>query len=68
MHFSIWGSEDGQFYWELVGGNGEIIAVSETYARKESAENTIASAQAATGSAKVVDHTTNGKRYDRRLP
>jgi uncharacterized protein YegP (UPF0339 family) len=68
MHFSIWGSEDGQFYWELVGGNGETIAVSETYTRKESAEATIASVRAATGAAAVVDHTANGKRYDRRLP
>ena len=68
MHFSIWGNEDGQFYWELVGGNGETIAVSETYTRKESAENTIASVQAAASSEGIVDHTTNGKRYDRRLP
>ena len=68
MHFSISGSEDGQFYWELVGGNGEIIAVSETYTRKESAEATIASVQAAVSSTSVVDYTTNGKRYDRRLP
>jgi len=68
MHFSISGSEDGQFYWELVGGNGEIIAVSETYTRKESAKDTIASVQAAAGLASVVDYTTNGKRYDRRLP
>lgn len=68
MHFSIWGSEDGQFYWELVGGNGEIIAVSETYTRKESAENTIAAVRAAAGSATVVNHTANGKRYDRGLP
>lgn len=68
MHFSISGSEDGQFYWELVGGNGEIIAVSETYTRKESAKDTIASVQAAVSSASVVDYTTNGKRYDRRLP
>jgi uncharacterized protein YegP (UPF0339 family) len=68
MHFSIWGSKDGQFYWELVGRNGETIAVSEMYTRKESAENTIASVRAAAGSASAVDHTMNGKRYDRRLP
>jgi uncharacterized protein len=68
MHLSIWEGEDGQFYWELVGGNGEIIAVSETYTRKESAIDTITSVQAAVGSASVIDHTTNGKRYDRRLP
>mgnify|MGYP003642752227 CR=1 FL=1 len=29
-------SSDGQFYFNLVGGNGEIIGVSETYVTKKS--------------------------------
>lgn len=29
---------DGQFYWRTEAANGEILATSETYTRRESAE------------------------------
>lgn len=32
-------SADGQFYWRTEAGNGEILATSETYTRREAAED-----------------------------
>ncbi len=37
MRFEIYKDEKGEFRFRLVAGNNEIIAVSESYKRKESA-------------------------------
>ena len=31
MHFEIRRSEDGEYFWRIVGGNNETMASSETY-------------------------------------
>jgi uncharacterized protein YegP (UPF0339 family) len=67
MHFSIWKSTDNQLYFELKGDNGETVAVSETYRRKESAEETIDAIKRGAASADVRDHS-KGTKYDRELP
>lgn len=68
MHFSIWKSTYGQFYWEIKADNSETIAVSELYRRKESAEHSIALIKAGGASAGVYDHSKDGDKYDRDLP
>jgi uncharacterized protein len=45
------------FRWRLVGGNGEIVAASQGYTTKASAEATIASIKANAASAAVIDLT-----------
>lgn len=67
MHFSIWSSTDHQLYFELKGDNGETVAVSELYRRKQSAEETIAAIKRGAASADVRDHS-KGTKYDRDLP
>jgi uncharacterized protein YegP (UPF0339 family) len=67
MHFSIWKSKDDQYYWEIVGDNHEIMAVSETYKAKASAEHAIGVVQADAAAASVIDHT-DGTKYARKLP
>jgi uncharacterized protein YegP (UPF0339 family) len=37
--FVIYRATDGQYYFVIKGGNSEVLMTSETYTRKESAEN-----------------------------
>ena len=37
MHFEVDTSKNGEYFLRIVGGNNEIIMVSETYKRKQSA-------------------------------
>lgn len=67
MYFSIWRSTDDQLYFELKGDNGETVAVSELYRRRQSAEDTIAAIKRGAASADVRDHS-NGTKYDREMP
>jgi uncharacterized protein YegP (UPF0339 family) len=67
MHFSIWKSRDDQFYFELKADNGETVAVSELYTRKESARETIESIKRGAGSAGIHDLTV-GEKYNREMP
>jgi uncharacterized protein len=67
MHFSIYKSRDGQFYWEIKGENFETMAVSETYHSKESAEHAIDVVKAGAANGMVLDHS-DGEKYDRVMP
>jgi uncharacterized protein YegP (UPF0339 family) len=67
MYFSIWRSTDDQLYFELKGDNGETVAVSELYRRKQSAEDTIATIKREAAAADVRDHS-KGTKYDREMP
>jgi uncharacterized protein YegP (UPF0339 family) len=51
----------GQFRFNLVANNGEIIATSESYKAKPAALKTIASIQKGAATAKVVDTTEPAK-------
>ena len=55
--FEIKKAKNGQFYFNLKAGNGEIILTSEMYTTKASANNGIAS---------VKKNSTDPGRYDRR--
>ena len=49
--------QSGKFHFNLVAGNGEVIATSQQYASKESAMHGIKSVQTNAPDAKVVDET-----------
>lgn len=57
VKFQIRKTSDGQFRFNLVARNGQVIATSETYSRKASALATIRSIQASAGAARVEDMT-----------
>jgi uncharacterized protein YegP (UPF0339 family) len=55
--FVIKKSSNGQYKFDLKVGNGEIIASSELYTTKASAQNGIASVKTNAAGADVVDET-----------
>ena len=55
--FEIKKAKDGQYYFNLKAGNGEVILTSEMYKEKRSAEGGIES---------VKKNALNEARYDRR--
>jgi uncharacterized protein YegP (UPF0339 family) len=58
VRFVIKKASNGQFRFNLVASNGQVVATSETYTRKESALETIKSIQAGAAGARVDDETT----------
>lgn len=64
MKFELFKGRDGQFYFNIVANNNEVVASSEGYTQKKSAIKTITSivqsiAQSYSGSEKiqVIDKT-----------
>jgi uncharacterized protein YegP (UPF0339 family) len=55
--FVIYRATDGQYYFVIKGGNSEVLMTSETYTRKESAENGIRAVKQTAPNALVVDMT-----------
>jgi len=55
--FEITKDKRGEFRFNLKAGNGEIIATSEAYTSKASAQNGIESVKKNAASAEVVDLT-----------
>lgn len=55
--FELYTDKKGEFRFRLKAGNGEIIASSEGYKTKASAENGIKSVQTNAPGATVVDQT-----------
>jgi uncharacterized protein YegP (UPF0339 family) len=55
--FELYEDKSGGFRFRLKAGNGEVIAVSESYATKASALNGIASVQKNAPTATVDDQT-----------
>ena len=55
--FEVKKRKDGQYYFNLKAGNGEIIATSEAYKQKASAMKGIDSVRRNAPDAKVVDVT-----------
>lgn len=53
--FTLYTGKNGEFYWNLKAGNGEIIGKSEGYKSKASAENGIES---------VRKNAPNAERYE----
>jgi uncharacterized protein YegP (UPF0339 family) len=57
MKFVVKKTSNGQFRFNLVASNGQTVATSETYTRKASALETIASIQKNAAVATVDDET-----------
>ncbi len=53
--FEIKKDKAGKFRFNLIAGNGEIIASSEAYETKEACENGIQSVKTNAASAEIVD-------------
>lgn len=56
--FELYEDKSGGFRFRLKAGNGEIIAVSESYKTKDSALNGIESVKKNAGDANVDDQTS----------
>ena len=57
MKFVLKKTSDNQFRFNIVAGNGQVVATSETYTRKRAAMDTIASIQKRVGDATIDDRT-----------
>jgi hypothetical protein len=57
MKFVVRNASNGQFRFNLAAGNGQVVATSESYTRKQSALDTIASIQKNAAAATVDDET-----------
>ena len=55
MRFVVRKAKNGEFFWQLVGGNGEVMIVSEQMKQKQSCLSSIASVQKNAADAQVVD-------------
>jgi uncharacterized protein len=51
--------DSGKFHFNLIAGNGQVVATSQAYESKESALNGIKSVQTNAPSAKVEDETVS---------
>jgi uncharacterized protein len=59
MKFVVKKGSNGQYRFNLVASNGQVVATSESYSRKTSAMNTIASIRKSAADAGVEDQTTD---------
>ena len=57
MKFVVKKTGNGEFRFNLVASNGQVVATSESYRQKASAMNTIASIQKSAGDASIDDQT-----------
>ena len=57
IKFEIFKGSNGQYYFHIKGGNGEKIAQSEGYIRKESAKDTISLIKRDAAAATVTDNS-----------
>jgi hypothetical protein len=57
MKFVVKNASNGQFRFNLAASNGQVVATSESYTRKQSALDTIASIQKNAATATVDDET-----------
>jgi hypothetical protein len=57
MKFVVRKNKGGEFFWQLVGGNGEVMANSEGMSRKQSCMDSIESIKRSAAGADVVDRT-----------
>jgi uncharacterized protein len=57
MKFVVKRTSNQEFRFNLVAGNGQVVATSESYKQKASAMNTIASIQKSAGGASIDDQS-----------
>ena len=57
MKFILKKTGNGQYRFNILASNGQVVATSETYARKQSALDTIESIKGKVGSASIDDQS-----------
>ena len=57
MHFVVKKTSNDQYMFNLVASNGQVVATSETYVRKQSALDTIDSIRRNAADATIDDQT-----------
>jgi uncharacterized protein YegP (UPF0339 family) len=57
VKFVIRRNKSGEFFWQVVGGNGEVMAFSQGMTRKQSCVDSIESIKRNAGGAEVVDRS-----------
>lgn len=62
MEFQVGDASGGQYYWRIVGRNGEPLAHSETYVNKRDAIAACELVQANAAGAPIYDHTASAAR------
>lgn len=55
MKFVIRKNKGGEFFWQVVGGNGEVMAHSQGMSRRESCVSSIESIKKNAADAEIVD-------------
>ena len=50
-------AENGQFYWNLLANNNEVIAVSEMYTTKQACKNGVEAVKSTVATAPIEDQT-----------
>lgn len=55
MKFVVRKNKAGEFFWQVVGGNGEVMAFSQGMTRKQSCLDSIESIKKNASGADVVD-------------
>jgi len=58
MKFVVSRNAAGEFFWRLIGANGEVMVVSEGMSRKQSCMDSIDSVKRGAAEAQVVDEST----------
>ncbi len=58
MRFVVKKTSNDQYRFNIVAGNGQVVATSETYTRKAAALDTVESIRKNVGNATVDDQTT----------
>lgn len=56
-HYDLKKAKNGQFYFNLVAANGEVVATSEMYTQKSGAQRGIDAVRRAAGATEVEDNT-----------
>jgi uncharacterized protein YegP (UPF0339 family) len=54
MKIELWKGLDGQWYWHIVGRNGQVMATSEGYKRKGAAKKSATTVILSIWKAKLV--------------
>ncbi len=57
MKFVVRKNKAGEFYWQVVGGNGEVMAFSQGMSRKQSCLDSIESIKKNASSADIDDRS-----------
>lgn len=62
--YQVLEAQNGEFYWNLLATNGQVIGTSETYASKSNADRAVTAAVAALASPASADAEASGPHFE----